>query len=64
LVNNAGTNPAYGPAASRRDTRPPAAPVIDFDALPGHAPPPTAGLLLTVPDLIALDLPALAAAAG
>jgi hypothetical protein len=64
LVNNAGTHPAYGPAASRRDTRLPAAPVIDFDALPGHAHTTHGRVAADGPDLIALDLPALAAAAG
>lgn len=38
--------------------------VIDFDALPTHADSRMAGLLLTIPDLVALDLPGLVAAAG
>jgi hypothetical protein len=38
--------------------------VIDFTALPGRAHTTMAGLLLTIPDLVALDLPAMAAAAG
>jgi transposase len=38
--------------------------VIDFDALPAHADSRVAGLLLTIPDLVALDLPGLVAAAG
>jgi hypothetical protein len=52
------------PGTSGRDTRLPAASVIDFAALPARAHTAMAGLLLVVPDLIALDLPALAAAAG
>ncbi|MGI8305773.1 helix-turn-helix domain-containing protein [Saccharopolyspora hattusasensis] len=38
--------------------------VIDFDALPAHADSRMAGLLLTIPDLVALDLPGLVRAAG
>jgi transposase len=38
--------------------------VTDFDALPAHADSRVAGLLLTIPDLVALDLPGLVAAAG
>ena len=52
------------PATSGRDTRLPAAGVIDFAALPARAHTTMAGLLLAIPDLVALDLPALAAAAG
>ena len=52
------------PATAGRDTRLPAARVIDFDAFPARAETSLAGLLLAVPDLIALDLPALVARAG
>ena len=52
------------PATAGRDTSLPAAKVIDFDAWPARAETTRAGLLLAVPDLVALDLPALAAAAG
>ena len=52
------------PATSGRDTRLPAASVIDFAAVPPRARTAMAGLLLAIPDLVALDLPALAAAAG
>jgi len=52
------------PATRGRDTRLPRASVIDFDAFPARADTRLAGLLLAVPDLVALDLPALAAAAG
>jgi hypothetical protein len=52
------------PATAGRDTRLPAARVIDFDAFPARCETSLAGLLLAVPDLIALDLPALVARAG
>jgi hypothetical protein len=52
------------PATAGRDTRLPAARVIDFDAFHARAETSLAGLLLAVPDLIALDLPALVARAG
>ena len=55
---------SISPATSGRDTALPAAAVIDFAALPGRAHTTMAGLLLTIPDLVALDLPAMAAAAG
>jgi hypothetical protein len=38
--------------------------VIDFDAVPAHADSRVAGLLPTIPDLVALDLPGLVRAAG
>jgi transposase len=47
----------------RRDNQP-RAKVIDFDALPAHADSRLAGLLLAIPDLVALDLPGLVRAAG
>src|SRR5215471_17532245 len=56
--------PARTPADSGRDTRLPAAAVIDFAAVPARAHTAIAGLLLAIPDPAALDLPALAAAAG
>jgi transposase len=52
------------PATAGRDTTLPRASVIDFDAWPARADTGMAGLLLVIPDLIALDLPALVAAAG
>jgi hypothetical protein len=52
------------PATSGRDTRLPAAAVADFTALPGRAHTTMAGLLLTIPDLVTLDLPAMVTAAG
>jgi hypothetical protein len=51
-------------ATPGRDTRLPRAAVLDFDAWPARLESTRAGLLLAVPDLVALDLPALAAAAG
>jgi len=52
------------PATSGRDTRLPPARKIDFGVFPTRAGTRMAGLLLAVPDLVALDLPALAAEAG
>jgi transposase-like protein len=49
--------------APRRETLPRAG-RIDFKALPGRCQAKHAGLLLAVPDLVALDLPRLVAAAG
>jgi hypothetical protein len=52
------------PATSGRDTRLPPAKKIDFESFPDRADTTMAGLLLAVPDLVALDLPHLAASAG
>jgi transposase len=52
------------PATPGRDTHLPPAKVIDFAAVPARADTRLAGLLLAVPDLVALDLPALARAGG
>ncbi len=52
------------PATAGRDTTLPRASVIDFADWPARADTGMAGLLLVIPDLIALDLPALVAAAG
>jgi hypothetical protein len=51
-------------ATAGRDTRLARAAVIDFAAFPARAETSLAGLLLAVPDLLALDLPALVRAAG
>jgi transposase len=64
LVRSPAPEASASPGTSGRDTRLPAASVIDFAALPARAHTAMAGLLLAVPDLIALDLPALSAAAG
>jgi hypothetical protein len=55
---------SISPATPGRDTRLPRARVIDFAAWPARLESTRAGLLLVLPDLAALDLPALAAAAG
>jgi transposase len=55
---------SISPATPGRDTNWPAAAVIDFSAWPQRLDSTRAGLLLAVPDLVSLDLPALAAAAG
>jgi len=55
---------SISPATPGRDTSLPRASVIDLGAGPGRLDTVRAGLLLVLPDLAALDLPALAAAAG
>jgi hypothetical protein len=55
---------SISPATPGRDTNLPAAKILDFGAWPGRLDTTRAGLLLAVPDLVSLDLPALAAAAG
>jgi transposase-like protein len=55
---------SISPATAGRDTKLPRAKVIDFAAFPAAATTRLAGLLLAVPDLVALDLPALARNAG
>jgi transposase len=52
------------PATLGRDTSLPAAKLLDFAAWPGRLDTTRAGLLLAVPDLVSLDLPALASDAG
>jgi hypothetical protein len=52
------------PATPGRDTNLPAAKVLDFTTWPQRLDATRAGLLLAVPDLVALDLPAVAAKAG
>jgi hypothetical protein len=64
LVRGAAPEASTSPSTSGRDTRLPAASVIDFGSVPPRAHTAKAGLLLTVPDLVALDLPGLAATAG
>lgn len=54
-------DPARG--APRRESLP-RAEVLDFDEFPARCETKLAGLLLAVPDLVALDLPGLVAAAG
>lgn len=55
---------SISPVTAGRDTNLPAAKLLDFASWPGRLESTRAGLLLAVPDLVALDLPALAAAAG
>jgi hypothetical protein len=55
---------SISPATAGRDTKLPRARVIDFAAFPAAATTRLAGLLPAVPDLAALDLPALARNAG
>ncbi|MGH3184916.1 MAG: hypothetical protein ACRDOE_23835, partial [Streptosporangiaceae bacterium] len=64
LLRGPAPEASANPATSGRDTRLPAAGLIDFAALPARAHTAMAGLLLAVPDLVALDLPALITAAG
>ena len=52
------------PATPGRDTRLPRAQVIDFGAWPARLDTARAGLLLVLPDLVSLDLPALVRQAG
>src|ERR1022692_1039827 len=52
------------PGTAGRDTTLPAAGPIDFAAFPARAGTRLAGLLLVIPDLVDLDLPALVRAAG
>ena len=61
-----GPQPAesISPATPGRDTRMPRASLIDFAAWPGRLETTRAGLLLVLPDLVHLDLPALARQAG
>ena len=55
---------SISPATPGRDTNLPPAKVIDFSTWPDRLDSTRAGLLLAVPDLVSLDLPALAAAAA
>jgi hypothetical protein len=64
LLRGPAPEASTSPATAGRDTRLPAARVIDFEAFPARCETSLAGLLLAVPDLIALDLPALVAKAG
>ncbi len=61
-----GPQPAesISPGTPGRDTRLPRASVIDFDTWPAQLDSTRAGLLLVIPDLVHLDLPALARGAG
>jgi transposase len=64
LVRHPEPEASASPATAGRDTRLPRASVIDFGAWPAQLDSTRAGLLLVIPDLVHLDLPALAARAG
>ena len=64
LIRSMAEQTSVNPGTAGRDTRLPATKVIDFDALPEAADTAMAGLLLTIPDLVALGLPTLAKTAG
>jgi hypothetical protein len=64
LLRGPAPEASTSPATAGRDTRLPRAAVIDFAAVPARTETRLAGLLLALPDLAALDLPALTRAAG
>jgi hypothetical protein len=64
LLRGPAPEASTSPATAGRDTRLARAAVIDFAAVPARAETRLAGLLLALPDLVALDLPALTRAAG
>jgi hypothetical protein len=64
LIRGPAPGASTSPATSGRDTRLSAAGIIEFAALPARTHTTMAGLLLAIPDLVALDLPALVSAAG
>jgi transposase-like protein len=55
LLRDPAAEASTSPATAGRDTRLPTAKVIEFAAFPARADTRLAGLLLTVPDLVALD---------
>jgi hypothetical protein len=64
LLRGPAPEASSSPATPGRDTRLPRAAVLDFAVFPARAETRLAGLLLAVPDLVSLDLPALIKAAG
>ena len=60
LLRGPAPEASISPATAGRDTNLPRAGVIDLAAFPARADTRLAGLLLTIPDLAALDLPRLA----
>jgi len=64
LLRHPQVEASINPGTHGRDTNLPRTGRLDFAAWPPRVDTRMAGLLLTVPDLIALDLPALVAAAG
>jgi hypothetical protein len=64
LLRRPGPGASISPATPGRDTRLPRAHVIGFAAWPERLDTARAGLLLALPDLVALDLPGLISRAG
>ena len=64
LLRGTAATAGTSPATAGRDTRLPRAAVIDFAVFPARAETSLAGLLLALPDLVSLDLPALIRAAA
>jgi transposase len=64
LLRRPAATASTSPATAGRDTRLPRAKVIDLGAWPGRLESTRAGLLLVLPDLVALDLPGLVRTAG
>jgi hypothetical protein len=64
LLRGPAAEASTSPATAGRDTRLPRASVTGFAAFPARAETRLAGLLLVIPDLVALDLPALVRQAG
>jgi transposase len=64
LLRGPAPEASSSPATAGRDTQLPRVAVIDFAAVRARAETRLAGLLLALPDLVALDLPALTRAAG
>jgi transposase len=64
LLRRPAAGHSTSPATPGRDAALPRAAVLDFADWPARLDTTRAGLLLAVPDLVSLDLPALAAAAG
>jgi len=64
LLRSPAPEASTSPATAGRDTGLPRAAVIDFASFPARVQTRLAGLLLALPDLVSLDLPALITAAG
>ena len=64
LLRGPAPTESSSPATAGRDTRLPRAGVLDFDAWPHRLDTTRAGLLLVLPDLVAVDLPGLVRRAG
>src|SRR5258708_1828154 len=64
LLRGPAPGASISPATPGRDTNLPAAAVTDFGAWPEQLDTTRAGLLLAIPDLVSLDLPALIRTAG